>query len=375
MKRSNWIMMGFAVVALIFMSSGVQAKTFKIGMIMPLSGQLSLDGTHEANGVKFGVEDINAQGGVNVGGEKYKLELVIYDDQGIPKETVAAMEKLVSRDRVKMVIGSYTSSSTFAIMPIAAREKVILCSPNSAAEKLTEAGNKWFFRGGTTSANAVETETKYIQKLGFKSVAQVAINDDWGRHAAKINKENMEKVGITVPAQEFYEHGATDFYSILTKIKGLKPDAIQTTMETKACSIFVRQAREVCPEVKLIDGGGVDAYLLLKLSPEAAEGMYIANRGPAVDHPKIAPLAERYRERYKIDPMSYVFSGYDVVQMYAQALERAGTVSDTEKIREAMTKTDYHGLMGHYFFNEKNNNSLGIWVGEIKGGKVYLWQI
>jgi uncharacterized protein YpmB len=54
-------------------------------------------------------------------------------------------------------------------------------------------------------------------------------------------------------------------------------------------------------------------------------------------------------------------------------LEKAGTVTDTEKIREVMTKTNYQGLMGHYFFNEKNNNSLGVWVGEIKGGKIYLW--
>jgi ABC-type branched-subunit amino acid transport system substrate-binding protein len=59
---------------------------------------------------------------------------------------------------------------------------------------------------------------------------------------------------------------------------------------------------------------------------------------------------------------------------YPQALEKAGTVTDTEKIREAMTKTNYQGLMGHYIFNEKNNNSLTTWVGEIKGGKIYLWQ-
>jgi len=54
-------------------------------------------------------------------------------------------------------------------------------------------------------------------------------------------------------------------------------------------------------------------------------------------------------------------------------LERAGSVTDTEKIREAMTKTNYQGLMGNYFFNEKNNNSLDLWIGEIKGGKVILW--
>jgi branched-chain amino acid transport system substrate-binding protein len=283
------------------------------------------------------------------------------------------MEKLVSRDKVKMVVGAYTSSSTFAIMPIAEKEKVILCSGNSAAEKLTEVGNKWFFRGGPTSANAVGSMTKYVKKLGFKSIAHVAINDDWGRNTAAINKEHQEKIGVKIVTQEFYEHGTSDFYSILTKIKGLKPEAIFMITETKACSILIRQAREVCPEIKLLEGGGSDPYLLLKLSPQAAEGMYCANRGPALDNPKIAPFVTRYRDKYKGDPMSYVWSGYDVLMMFVQALERAGTVTDTEKIREAMTKTNYQGLMGHYFFNEKNNNSLDIWIGEIKGGKVHLW--
>jgi branched-chain amino acid transport system substrate-binding protein len=373
MKKAGWMVMTVAWALLVLWAPAVQAETFKIGVIMPQTGQLSLDGTHETHGVKFGVEDVNAKGGVKVGGEKYTLETIVYDDQGIPKESIAAMEKLVSRDKVKMVVGAYTSSSTFAIMPIAEKEKVILCSGNSAAEKLTEVGNKWFFRGGPTSANAVGSMTKYVKKLGFKSLAHVAINDDWGRNTAAINKEHQEKVGVKVVTQEFYEHGTSDFYSILTKIKGLKPEAIFLITETKACSILIRQAREVCPEIPLLESGGSDPYLLLKLSPQAAEGMYVANRGPELDNPKIAPLVTRYRDKYKGDPMSYVWSGYDVLMMFVQALERAGTVTDTEKIREAMTKTNYQGLMGHYFFNEKNNNSLDIWIGEIKGGKVHLW--
>jgi len=349
------------------------AKTVKIGVIMPLSGQLSLDGSHEANGVKLAVEDINAKGGIKVGGQAYKIELLVYDDQGIPKESVAAMEKLVTRDGVKMVIGAYTSSSTFAIMPIAAREKIILCSPNSAAEKLTQVGNKWFFRGGVTVPGAVRTITGYIQQLGLKSIAHLGVNDDWGRNTSNMNKAAEEKIGINVLAQEYYEHGTSDFYSVLTKIKGLKPEAIFSIMETKAASIFVRQAKEIIPEIKIVDAGGVDPYMLLKLAPDALDKFAIVSRGPALDHPKAAPVVKLYREKYKMDPMSYAFSGYDVMMIYRNAMESAGTVTDTEKIREAMTKTNYDGIMGHYSYDKNNENNLDVWIGEYKGGKVNLW--
>jgi len=371
------LLISMMMAAALLMLSGFDvqaAKTFKIGLIMPLSGQLSSDGTHEANGVKMAVEDINAQGGIKVGGESYKIDLIVYDDQGIPKESVAAMEKLVTRDGAKMVIGAYTSSSTFAIMPIAQREKIVLCSPNSAATKLTQVGNKWFFRGGSTTEDALKTIPFYIQQLGAKSVVHVCVNDDWGRDVSTRHKIVQEKIGIKVLSQEFYDHGTSDFYSVLTKIKGLNPDAIFTGMETKACSIFVRQAKEVVPQMKIVDTGGVDPYLLLKLVGEAGlVNVYCANRGPALEHPPIVPIAKRYREKYNMEPMSYVLSGYDVAMMFKNAVEKAGTVTDTEKIQEAMTKTNYNGLIGRYYYDKNNELSLIGWVGDFKGGKVNLW--
>jgi len=365
-----------AIAALLLMICGVldvhAVKTVKIGVIMPLTGQLSLDGTHEANGVKMAVEDINAKGGIKIGNETYNVELLVYDDQGIPKESVASMEKLVTRDGVKMVIGAYTSSSTLAVMPIAQREKVVICSPNSAAEKLTQVGNKWFFRGGVTSPGAVRSITSLIQSLGIKKIVHLAINDDYGRNNTALNKAAEEKIGVQVLAQEYYDHGTTDFYSVLTKIKGLKPEAIFNVMETKAASIYVRQAKEICPEIKLVDAGGVDPYMLLKLTPDALDKWHIVSRGPALENPKVAPIVKRYRDKYKMDPMSYVFSGYDVMMMFRNALEKAGTATDTEKIQEAMAKTNYQGLMGHYYFDKNNENSLDVWVGDYKGGKVNL---
>jgi len=195
MSKGKWLM-SIAIALGILLALGTMnvqaAKTVKIGVIMPLTGQLSADGTHEANGVKMAAEDINAQGGIKIGKDTYKVELLVYDDQGIPKESVAAMEKLATRDGAKMVIGAYTSSSTFAIMPIAQREKVVLCSPNSAAAKLTEVGDKWFFRGGPTVASSAYTLSRFIKSLGIKTVVHLSINDDYGRNMAAVQKPSRK---------------------------------------------------------------------------------------------------------------------------------------------------------------------------------------
>jgi len=350
-------------------------KTFKVGVVMPLSGQLSADGIISANGVKLAAEELNAKGGVKVGGEIYKIEVLTYDDQGTPKESVAAMEKLSTRDQVKMVIGSFTSSSTFAMLPIAAREKVVLCSPVSAADKLTQVGNKWFFRGGPSNLRAPQSVPIYLKELGIKTSALLCVNDDYGRNICATQKVLQEKYGIKVLSQDYFDHGTTDFYSVLTKMKGLKPDAIVGALETKANSIFSRQAREIAPEIKLFEVGGSDPSQILKLIPEVTPNMYFISRGPGMDYPKGLPLVKRYRERFKAEPSVFLYSGYDVMMVFAKALERAGTVTDSEKIHEAMTKTNYDGIMGHYDFDETNENNLSLWKGDYKGGKVNVYPI
>jgi len=146
-------------------------------------------------------------------------------------------------------------------------------------------------------------------------------------------------------------------------------------METKACSIYLRQAKEVVPEIKLVDAGGADPYMLMKLAPDALDNFHPVTRGPGLDDPIVAPIVKRYREKYNMDPMSYVFSGYDVMMLYKGAMERAGSVTDTAKIREEMTKTNYHGLIGHYYYDKNNESNLVGFVGSFKNGKLKLWKL
>lgn len=376
MRLGKWLML--VMMALVLLAMGAldvqAANTFKVGVILPLSGQLSVDGMNEAYGVKMAAEDINAQGGIKVGSGTYKVELIVYDDQAIPKESAAAMEKLVSRDAVKMVIGPFTSSACLAVMPIAAREKVVMSSPNASSAKLTQVGNKWFFRGGTTITNGLQMVVDYIQQLGIKSLVYVAANDEWGRNSVAQYKAAHDKNGTNVLAQEYFDQGTTDFYPVLTNIKGLKSEGILAIMETKVYTIFLRQAKEVCPEIKLLDSGGVMPFTFVKLvPPSVSEGVYCFSLGPPLDYPEVAPLVKRFRDKYNSDPSSYFLSAYDVMMVFRDAVQRAGTVNDGEKIREAMTKTDYQGLMGRYNFDKNNDSSLGFWgVGYYKDGKVIL---
>ena len=147
---TNWMVLflGAGLIAAGISVPGVsQAQTVKIGVIQPITGPIAYGGQAAANGHKLAVKDINAGGGVDVKGKKYKIELVIEDSKGVPKESMAAANKLISRDRVPLIMGDFTSSSTFASAEVCEREGIPIISPLSSSPKLTSSGLKYFFRG------------------------------------------------------------------------------------------------------------------------------------------------------------------------------------------------------------------------------------
>src|SRR5258708_2502441 len=117
-------------------------ETVKIGLIEPLTGGVAFDGASFVKGAQLAGRQINDAGGV-LG---KKLELVVADGVCKPADSVSAAEKLITSDKVPVMIGAFCSGATQAVMPVAERSKVPLVTGTSSLPKLTETGNKWFFR-------------------------------------------------------------------------------------------------------------------------------------------------------------------------------------------------------------------------------------
>src|SRR5215216_6851877 len=125
-----------------FITGATAQDTIKVGVIQPLTGAFAASGNYVANGARIAADEINGKGGV-LG---QKIELVIEDNKSNPTEAVAAAEKLISRDKVPVLMGAWGSSFTLAVMPKLMEYKVPMLVETSLSDKITTSGNPYIFR-------------------------------------------------------------------------------------------------------------------------------------------------------------------------------------------------------------------------------------
>src|SRR4051794_24844994 len=197
--------------------------TVKIGVIEPLTGSVAYNGQAYVSGAKLAVERRNAAGGV-LG---RKIELVIEDGQCRPANSVNAAEKLIQRDKVVALSGAFCSSATAAVMPVAENNKIPLVTGVSSNAELTEKGNKWFFRATETDALLARSFAKIlVDQLKLKKVAYIGVNDDWGRGGVAEFERQMTALDATTVMKEFFDHGTTDFYTLMAKLRSSGADGV-----------------------------------------------------------------------------------------------------------------------------------------------------
>ena len=344
-----------SLIGLGLLAVGAQAQeTVKIGVIQPLTGSVAYNGTTDINGSKLALDEINAKGGV-LG---KKLELVIEDGQCKPANSVNAAEKLIQRDKVAALSGAFCSSATLAVMPVAENYKIPLVTGVSSSASLTEKGNRWFFRATETDALLAKSFAKILfEQLKLRKVAYIGVNDDWGRGGVAEFEKQMTALGATTVMKEFFEHGTSDFYTILTKLKASGADGAFVAAETQDGSIFVKQKAEFGLQLKVFGVGSGATADFMKLTGASSEGIYAAvPYASTMDTPKNKAFVEAYTARYKEAPGKYSAAGYNAINILAAAINRAGS-TDAEKIREALTKTNYEGPNGKFVFDAKGQAS------------------
>ena len=315
-------------------------ETIKIGVIQPLTGSVAYNGTTDVNGSKLAADEINAKGGV-LG---KKIELIVEDGQCKPADTVNAAEKLIQRDKVVALAGAFCSSATLAAMPVAQNYKIPLVTGVSSAASLTEKGNQWFFRATETDALLAKAFAKILfNELKLRKVAYIGVNDDFGRGGVAEFEKQMQALGATTVMKEYFEHGTSDFYTLLTKLKASGADGAFVAAETQDGSIFVKQKAELGIQTKVFGVGSWATSDFIKLTGASSEGIYAAvPYASTMTSPRNTVFVDAYTQRYKEAPGKYSAAGYNVINILAQAIDRANS-TDPEKLREALTKTSYDG--------------------------------
>lgn len=372
-KKRLIVFLLFAVIFWSFSALIAAQEPIKVGVIPPLSGSGAYDGGSIQRGALMAVEEINKAGGI-LG---RPLEAIIEDSESRPEIAVSAMVKLILKDKVPVVIGSFYSSLTKACTPIALRERIPIVNAASTAASLTEdpnVNNDWFFRIVPHDGLLAETFSRYaVEDLGLKRIALFYEDGEWGRGAAEVFIPAIKNYGGEIVLDETYKMGQTDFVPFISMIVGSKPDAIFIVATSSDGAVFMRNLREIeaADDIKVLNLGTFNTDIFMELAGEDSEGIYVANAYvDSINTKANIEFTENYKKLYPGLPLpdKHVWGSYTAIYVTAEAIEMAGT-DDPAAIRDALEKVSYMGLTGLIQFDKKGQAFPNFYVTKNVSGK------
>lgn len=350
---------------------GGSADTIKLGLLAPLTGSASVYGLAVQKGAELAVDEINAKGEV-------KIELIPMDEQADVTAACNAYNKLSTQENVDAVIGDVTSKPSIAVAELAANEEepMPMITPTGTEPDITLKGDNVF---RTCYMNPTQSQiiARYAaEDLGVKKVAILTnTSDDYSNGLTDAFKEECEKLGVEVVAQENYGADDKDFRSQLTKIQPLEPDAIFVPEYYSKIALIVAQARELGYDGIMLGGDGWDGVLdvLDADKYDLVNNCYFANHYASTDTADvIVNFIQNYQDTYNGEmPNAFAGLSYDSVYIMVDAIQRAGT-TDKAAVVEALKETDYHGVTGDITFDENGDSVKDVSIIKLVDGKAEL---
>ena len=324
------------------------ADKVKIGFHAPLTGFAASDGKSSSEGAKLAVEQINATGGIN----GKMVELVIYDDQAKPAQSIPIANKLIGKDKVVVGVSGSYSGPTRSAAGVFQEAKIPYISAYAIHPDITRAGD-YVFRTSFLGAIQGRAGAMLIGNiLGKKRVVMITLQNDFGKSLAKGFKEVAGKYGIEIINEYQYSIKDRQFGSIVAKVKADNPDALYASGYYFTAGPLVSQLRAAGVTVPIIGQEGYDSQKFIEIAGEAAEGVIITT---SLDRDSSEPETRRFIEEFekkagfKTDMVAA--SGHTAIIVVCEAMKKAGT-TDPKAIRDAIAATDLKVSTGTIKFNK-----------------------
>ncbi|MGQ9656261.1 MAG: ABC transporter substrate-binding protein, partial [Thermodesulfobacteriota bacterium] len=246
-------------------------ESVKVGLSAPLTGDWAEYGNDFKRSVQMVFDKVNNEGGIN----GTKIELVIMDSRGDPKEAVLIAEKLVADPNVIAQIGDFSSSCSMAAAPIYEAAKMVQLSPTTSHQDWTKKGEYMFRVVATQGFEGPYNARWAVEGLKKKRLATIYINNDWGVDANKYFVAEARKLGAEIVAEEAFTPGEKDFTAILSKIKRLNPDLIYLPTFYADAAAILNQAKRLHFRPVVLANSSLFSQKTIELGGDAVEGILI----------------------------------------------------------------------------------------------------
>jgi branched-chain amino acid transport system substrate-binding protein len=344
-----------------------QEQVIKIGHVAPLSGAIAHLGKDNENGARLAIEDLNAKG-ISIGGKKVKFELVAEDDASDPKQGTAAAQKLVDA-KVSGIVGHLNSGTTIPASKIYNDAGIPQISPSATNPKYTRQGFNTAFRVVADDVHLGGTLGRYaVKDLKGKAIAVIDDRTAYGQGVAEEFEKAVKAAGGNLVGHEFTTDKATDFMSILTTIKGKKPDIVFFGGMDAVGGPMLKQMKSLGLSAKFMGGDGICTTELVKLAGDAmADGQVVCAEAGGVDgalKKGMDDFGVKYKKRFNDDVKLYAPYVYDAVSVMVDAMQRAKSSDPAKYLPELAKTSGYKGVTGTISFDSK---------GDIKNGALTLY--
>lgn len=368
MKLGKFVGLALMALTLGLAGQSLAAEPIKIGVYLPLTGQNAFGGQLELEGVQLALKDMPEVLG-------RPIELVVVDNKSDKVEAANAVKRLVERDKVVALIGTYGSSLAMAGAEVAEKAKVPGVGTSCTSPLVTQ-GKKYYFRACFIDPYQGAAAATYAYKnLGYKKAAVLTdVANDYAVGLSNFFKKTFKKIGGELVADMKYSSGDQDFTAQLTELISKKPDIVFMPAYFAEGAIIMKQARELGATFVLMGADAMDNPDTLKIGGKAVEGFLHTTFPYDVNMESMSAEAKTFTDAWKQtfpnkDPNVNSALGYNCYNIIMDALARAGK-ADTEALTAALAATkNLPTALGVLSINETHDAEMPVGIIKYMDGK------
>jgi branched-chain amino acid transport system substrate-binding protein len=322
------------------------AQEINVGVLLPLTGNLSEFGAIEHNAFHLAAREINENGGIRGS----NIRLIVQDTGGDPEMGRSALLSLVEENGVVVVGGGCSSNVTWQCGALTQKLRVPFLVNTASADKITEQGWEYVFRLNAPVTEYEDALVSFMAKAARPKTAAILYADTFmGRKRSRnFSRLCKKKLGIRVVHKEAYGTDTVDYEEILERVRGKDPDLVYMVSYLMDASMILLQARDTGLGPRMFVGGTAD-FTHQEMRDYIGEATdYVLSSvpwAPGVNYPGARAFCERYAEHYFCAPDYHAAQAYAAMYVIADALKRSVSLG-AKDIREALAETDMMTAFG-----------------------------
>jgi len=357
-----------------------QEETIKIGCSIALTGALSREGQLGRDGYNLWMDTVNDQGGLEVNGKRYKIEIVYYDDRSEPQTSARLAEKLISDEGIKLIFGPFSSGVTFPVSDITERYGALLMSAMGNADMLYDRGYKNIFSITQTPYTFMRPVLDLLSRQSPKpSTISILTKDElFSLTLAEGARDYATEIDMEVVYFAKYPAGLQDLSTHISQMKALNPDIFIATGHIVDSLLIVRQSKELGFRTKAWDiqvGPELPEFKEV-LGKDANYTMYYTFYSDSEDINWKDPVFDdtnnwkrMFEEKYGYKPNQTNGQACSTGVVLGEAIKKVGSIDPIE-VRDALIEMEIETFFGPVNFDERGvNTAQGIYIYQIQPEK------